>query len=280
MGNERRRSAVAERAARAGGVVAEERFRGALTVEQKSNKNDLVTRSDRDAQRQIIATIREEFPDATLVCEEGSTPGGTPDDDIDMRESVPESGDAWVVDPIDGTANYVRGNRRWATVVAAVTDGEPAAAVTALPAQNDVYAASSEGGTLNGEVLSVSDRTDPETFAVSLLGWWRVGEGDRHASLFRRCANTFGDVRRSGSMQASLALVAGGSLDGAVLSHPGNPWDTLAGAHLVRRAGGRVTDLEGERWTHDADGMVASNGEAHDTLLTAARDALGPGQSR
>ncbi|MEF8813959.1 MAG: inositol monophosphatase family protein [Halovenus sp.] len=279
MSNAIERSAVVERSARAGGVVARESFRGALSVERKSNKNDLVTGADREAQRQVIATIRQEFPDATLVCEEGSIPGGTAVGDVDLRESVPEAGNAWVVDPIDGTANFVRGNRRWATVVATVTDGEPVAAATALPAQEDVYAAGPDSGTLNGDPLSVSDRADPETFAVSLLGWWRVGDGDRHASLFGQCANTFGDVRRSGSMQASLALVAGGSLDGAILPHPGNPWDTLAGAHLVRRAGGRVTDLDGNRWAHGADGMVVSNGEAHGTLVDEAQTALETGAS-
>ncbi len=279
MSNSVERSVVVERSARAGGVVAGERFRGALSVDRKSNKNDLVTGADREAQRQVIATIRGEFPGATLVCEEESIPGGAAAGDVDLRESVPGVGNAWVVDPIDGTANFVRGNRRWATVVAAVTDGEPVAAATALPAQEDVYAAGPEDATLNGDPLSVSDRTDPETFAVSLLGWWHVGAGDQHTSLFRQCTNTFGDVRRSGSMQASLALVAGGSLDGAILPHPGNPWDTLAGAHLVRRAGGRVTDLDGNRWTHDADGMVVSNGEMHGTLLDTALAALETGAS-
>jgi len=274
MDNANQRGVVAERSARAGGVVARESFRGTLAVEQKSNKNDLVTDADREAQRQVIATIRQEFPDAGLFCEEGSIPGGTAPDDVDLHESVPVEGDAWIVDPIDGTANYVRGNSRWATVVAAVADGEPVAAATVLPAQEDVYAAGPDRATLNGDPLSVSGRTDPETFAVSLLGWWSAGAADRHASLFARCANAFGDVRRSGSMQVSLALVAGGGLEGAVLPHPGNPWDTVAGAHLVRCAGGRVTDLEGDRWIHDADGMVVSNGEEHGSLVDAAREAL------
>jgi myo-inositol-1(or 4)-monophosphatase len=85
----------------------------------------------------------------------------------------------------------------------------------------------------------------------------------------------FGDIRRVGSMQATLALVAAGPLEGAVATGTPHPWDSSAGAALVRRAGGTVTDLRGEPWTHDSVGLVASNGRAHDRLLEAVSDAPG-----
>lgn len=265
-----RRAALAERAARAGGIVAKETFREQLAVETKSNKNDVVTQADRDAQAQVVSTIRQEFPDEVLVCEESGTPPG--EDDADIRQSMPDSGRAWVVDPIDGTANYVRGMRFWGTSVAAVTDGDPVAVATYLPAEQDIYTAGPESVTLNGNEMTVSDRTDPETFAVGLIGWWPTRQSERYTELFGAAASRFGDVRRLGCLQGVLALVASGSLDGAFMPETPHPWDAIAGVHLIRRAGGTATDVHGERWEHDSEGLVVSNGEAHDLLLETVRE--------
>lgn len=273
MTDEAHRAALTERAARAGGVVARELFRQNIDVETKSDKNDLVTEADRDAQLQVLSTIEQEFPSATLVCEEDVEPVGT-SSEFELVDSVPETGDAWVVDPIDGTANYVRGIRFWATSVAAVTDGEPIGAATYLPSQDDIYTAGPESVSLNDTSMSVSDREDPETFAVGLNGWWPVEAREEYVSLFERAISTFGDIRRIGSMQSVLALVAAGSLDAAFMPRRPHPWDSLAGVHLIRRAGGTVTDIYGNEWDKDSDGLVVSNGQAHDVLLDVVRDGL------
>jgi myo-inositol-1(or 4)-monophosphatase len=261
------RAAVAERAARAGGIVARESFRQEITVETKSDKTDVVTAADRDAQQQVVATVRQEFPDDAFVCEEEVALLG----EVDRRASVPERGPVWVVDPIDGTANYVRGLRYWATVVAALVDGEPVGVATYLPAQEDIYTAGPESATHNGNPLRVSDRSDPETFAVGAIGRWPRRDGTASYDVL---GARFGDLRRVGSMQATLALVAGGSLDGAVTPGSPHPWDAVAGAHLIERAGGTVTDLSGEPWRHDSEGLVASNGQAHGQLLDGVREAV------
>ena len=255
-------AALAERAARAGGVVARQTFRELLAVETKEGPLDLVTDADRDAQRQVIATIRQEFPDAPLVCEEDSHPPGV---DITLEDSSPQSGTAWVVDPIDGTANYVRGMRFWTTTVAAVRAGEPVGVATYLPAIEDSYTAGPESVSLNDEPMAVSDRTDPALFAVGLIGRW--DSETVPVELLRRATHNVGDIRRLGSMQGALALVAAGSLDGAFTPTTPPPWDTVAGVHLVRRAGGTATDIHGDRWHADATGLVVSNGEGHDRLV-------------
>jgi myo-inositol-1(or 4)-monophosphatase len=270
------RAAVAERAARAGGVVAREQFRGDLSVESKANKNDLVTATDRDAQRQVVATIRAEFPGDGFLCEEdlSTLAGPEADQNVEAVDRVPDSGTAWVIDPIDGTANYVRGMRLWATSVSAVVDGEPVASVTYLPSYGDLYAAGPESVTRDGTELTVSGRTDPETFAVAPVGWW---DRDDRAEFGRLCSavgDRFGDIRRLGSFQATLAHVADGALEGLVCTRPMAPWDTLAGVQMVRQAGGTVTDLDGEPWTHDSDSVVASNGEAHEAFVAAGNEAL------
>lgn len=277
MSDGHHRGAVAERAARAGGVVARKQFRSDVRVETKANKNDVVTETDRDAQAQVVATVREEFPDDPFLCEEELVTRSGPEvaaSEPESTDTVPETGPVWVVDPIDGTANFVRGLTTWTTSVAAVSDGETVGSATYLPATGEFYGAGPDSVTRDGEALSVSDRTDPETFAVVPVGWWDTDDRAEFGRLCTAIGERFGDLRRIGSFQATLALIAAGSLDGAICLKPTNPWDTMAGVHMIRRAGGRVTDLDGERWHHDSRGLVASNDEAHDELLAAATDAL------
>lgn len=274
MSDAQRRAAVAEQAARAGGDFAREQFRSALDVETKANENDLVTATDREAQERVLARICEAYPSDTLVGEEDALPPGT-DTDAEIRKSVPDSGATWIVDPIDGTANFVRGTRFWTTSVAAVVDTRTVGSATYLPAQGDIYTAGPAGVRRSGATISVSDRTDPGTFAVGLIGWWPSGRGDRDA-LFRASAERFGDLRRLGSMQGTLALVADGGLEGAFMPAEPHPWDAIAGVHLIRQAGGTATDVHGDRWTPASEGLVVSNGAAHESLLGVLQGGTDP----
>jgi len=281
MSDSRQRTAVVERAARAGGAVAQDAFRGPLTVDTKANKNDLVTNGDLETQRQVVHTIADAFPDEPFVCEEEVTiraandaggadsTGPAAQSTGPMIERVPDTGPCWVVDPIDGTANFARGNVLWATSVASVVDGETVAAATYLPAVQDIYTAGPENATRNGQQLTVSDRVDPETFAVALVASW---PSERSGRLVGAVNDRFGDSRRYGSAQATLGFVAAGELEAAVTTEPTTPWDTIAGVELVRSAGGTVTDRHGERWTPDSDSLVASNGTAHDEIVAAVEE--------
>jgi myo-inositol-1(or 4)-monophosphatase len=256
-----RRVEVATASARAGADVAAERFRTALDVEHKSGKTDVVTEADRLAQEAVIERIQAYDPDATVVGEENDAAG-----------TVPEEGTVWVVDPIDGTNNYVRGNRYWATSVACLVDGDPVAAVNVLPAMDDTYVGTPEGVKLNGGSVSVSDRSDPDRFAVVPTMWWGFDNREEYAAVTEAIVTRFGDLRRVGSAQASLSLLASGTVDGVLTTVATPPWDTVAGAALVRWAGGTVTDLDGGEWGHRTPGLVASNGQAHEQLLDAVRE--------
>ncbi|NEU56201.1 inositol monophosphatase [Halorussus sp. MSC15.2] len=252
------RLAVAKRAAREGSEVAAESFRQGIDVETKSGKTDVVTEADRRTQRRVIEVIREEYPDDAIVGEEE-----------DELKAVPDEGDAWVIDPIDGTNNYVRSIPVWTTSVAAVRDGDPVAAVNDCPALDDTFVAGADGVRRDGEAVSVSERTDPETFAVSPTFWWDFDRRDEYAEVCRELVERFADIRRFGSAQVTLGMVAAGSLEGAVTNVDPNPWDTVAGVHMVRQAGGTVTDRHGDPWRHDSESLVASNGEAHEQFLGA-----------
>ncbi len=266
------RAAISERAARAGGMVAKKQFRSELQIEEKSTAIDVVTNADREAQQQVLATIAGEFPGARVVCEEDQQSAGV--GTVEVVDSVPESGDAWVVDPIDGTANYSRGIQFWTTSVAAVSSGEPVGVATYLPTIGDIYTAGPESVLRNDKSMSVSDRTDPETFMVGIIGRWSADRPAKHATLVRETIERFGDARHLGSMQGALALVAAGSLDAAIRPNPSEPWDSLAGVHLIRRAGGRATTVDGERWTNGAGPLVVSNDECHDRVCETARACL------
>jgi len=256
------RGVAALAAARAGADVAFDWFRSDPAVETKSGPTDFVSEADRASQRAVLSVLEERAPEEAVVAEEDGLDG-----------AVPPDGPAWVVDPIDGTTNYVRGVPVWTVSVAAVVDGDPVASATVCPALGDEVV--SDGDTLarNGEPASVSDRTDPATFdAAPLLRWADDAGRAAYGAVAGAVLEHFDDLRRYGSAQFTLAAVATGGLDAAVTPVTGAPWDTLAGVHQIRAGGGTVTDVHGDRWRHDADGLVASNGRAHDSALAAVRE--------
>lgn len=256
------RATVALDAAEAGGAVAHDLFREEIEVETKSNATDVVTRADREAQVAVVDRIRESYPDASVVGEEEGE-----------LDAVPASGPAWVVDPVDGTSNFTRGLRLWTTSVAAVEDGEPVAAANVCPALGDVYTHDATTASRNGRAVTVDDRSAHDSLTVVPAFWWGHDAREEYATICREIVERFGDMRRFGSLQASLSYLAAGAVDGVVTNRTPNPWDTIAGVGMVRRAGGRVTDRHGERWRHDSPGLVASNGApaVHDALVETAR---------
>ncbi|MFC6835300.1 inositol monophosphatase family protein [Halomarina ordinaria] len=259
------RLAVAERAARAGGALAVERFRRDVDVVANPGSINAVTRTDRDVQRRVVDVVRESFPDDAVVGEEA-----------DAGTAVPDEGPVWVVDPIDGTNNFVRGLRTWGTSVAAVVDGAPVAAVNHFPALDDTYAVGPGGVTRNGRAVAVRTEDDPARCTVAPTVWWDADDREAFAAAARAVVERFGDMRRTGSTQATLSRVAAGGLDGAFTDVTPHPWDSVAGAFAVERAGGVVTDLDGEdwRWAPDVHGLVAASEAAHAEVLDAARELL------
>ncbi|MFB6121773.1 MAG: inositol monophosphatase [Halobacteriaceae archaeon] len=255
------RASVALTAARRGGEAARAQFREGVAVETKGRATDYVTAADREAQRRVVETVREAFPEDAVVGEEDG-----------HDRPLPESGAAWVVDPIDGTGNYVRNLPMWATSVAAVVDGETVAAANVMPALDDEVVLADGEVERNGDPMAVSEQTAPETFHVAPTLWWERDERDTYADVCEGLVTRFDDLRRYGSAQFALSAVATGAIEAAVSTEAGHPWDTVAGVAMVRAAGGVVTDPRGERWHPDSEGLVASNGEAHDAVLAALPD--------
>jgi len=259
-----RRVTITKESARVGSRVALDQFRTALETETKDGKTDVVTRTDRETQAAIVDRIEASFPGETVVGEENGVAG-----------PVPEEGPAWIIDPIDGTGNFVRGNQNWAISVACVVDGRPVTATNVLPAVGDTYTITPTDVLRNDTQVSVSGRADPELASVVPTIWWHFDRRDEYVAATRAILTRFGDLRRPGSAQTALSLLASGGVDGVLTNVETNPWDTVAGVAMVRRAGGTVTDLDGNEWHHDSTGLVASNGHIHDTVLAAAREIEG-----
>ncbi|WP_135303959.1 inositol monophosphatase family protein [Haloarcula amylovorans] len=258
------RHEITQRAATAGAEVAHDLFRTELDVGTKDSSMDFVTRADTETQRRVIDTILDAYPDATVVGEEG-----------DELKSVPADGSAWVVDPIDGTSNFVHGIQLWTTTVAAIRDGKTVGATTVAPALGDTYTAGPDSVTLNDEPMSVSGKADVEEFKVASILRYGPERDHMFGELLDTLMQQFGDLRRFGCAQVTLGMVACGSLDAAISTQPQpNPWDTIAGVFLVERAGGTVTDIYGDPWTPDAEGLVASNGKSHKAAVERVVDIV------
>ncbi len=256
----KRRARMTLEAATAGASVAAEHFRTDLTVEYKTGKTDTVTQADRDAQTQVIELIQAQYPDEPIVGEEA-----------DALKTVPETGPAWIVDPIDGTNNYVRGNQVFGTAVAALVDGQTVGSAFVAPALEDTYRFGPDGVFRNDLPVTVSEESTAAGASVAPTLWW-----DRdQARVCLAIGDQLGDLRRYGCAQAALAMVASGELEGTVSGRQAHPWDTVAGVAMVRAAGGTVTDIDGDPWQHDSTGLVASNGRLHEEILAVARVSAG-----
>ncbi len=233
----------------------------ALTREQlvvtEKGPSDFVSVADEGAEQLIRKVLLERHPGALVIGEELS-----PD------ATVPPKGTAFVVDPLDGTTNFLHGFPWYAVSIGALVDGEIAAAVVLNVATGELFTATAGGGARrNGQPIHVSTERDP---ARALLG---TGFPFKHreqipaymAQLPRILASTAG-VRRAGAAALDLADVACGRFDG-FWELKLAPWDIAAGLLLVREAGGRVTTLDGADCPVAHTPVVASNGVLHDWLL-------------
>lgn len=223
--------AIAERAAREAGEILRERFRApAAGVGAKSGPTDLVSDADRRAEEAITGLISRECPNDAILGEEGSSREGT-------------SERRWVVDPLDGTINYLWGLPQWAVSIG-VEDGDGGlVGVVYDPARDDLFRAA-RGGPATGPRGPLAVRS-PEHLGEALVATgfnYDVDERARQARRLTRIMGRVRDIRRFGAAALDLAWLADGRMDGYFETGVA-PWDIAAGTVLVRAAGGAVTAL-------------------------------------
>ena len=251
---------VAIRAAQAGGAILRRRPRRAMAYTTKRHAIDLVTRFDRASEHAIRRMLLRAFPEHGMMGEE--------------RTRVrPEAPLQWIVDPLDGTTNFVHGVPAFAVSIGLADRGHPVLGVIYDPSQRELYTAVRGGGTrLNGRRVRVSRA---RRLADSLLSTGFSERFRRQPAPFVRWFTALQQrthaVRRMGSTALSLAYVAAGRQDG-FYEQDLWPWDIAAGIILVEEAGGRITDFAGRpvRLSGAARqyALVASNRLIHRPLLS------------
>ncbi|MGC6452358.1 MAG: inositol monophosphatase family protein [Candidatus Puniceispirillaceae bacterium] len=245
-----------QRLARDGGALALDHFHrlDELTVTEKS-RNDLVSDADRGVEMLLRNAIMDQFPDDGILGEEYGHDSGA-------------SGITWVIDPIDGTANFVRGRPHWCVSIACVEAGRIIAGCIYDPVHDEMYFASATtASTRNGRTIHVTDIDEIDLATVGIGLKPAKGESEGLAMLTPMVeAGT--RLYRNSSGALSLAYVADGRLDAYVESHM-HSWDFMAGALIVRQAGGVVRDFDVPASLTNGAPVIASNGRL-DLMLPPA----------
>lgn len=216
------------------GELLLERFRGpARGVESKSTDTDLVSEADRTSEEAIKGLLADERPEDGLLAEEGS-----------QQDSA--SGRHWVIDPLDGTINFLYGLPAWCVSVALEDDDGGAVAVVYDPLHEETFTAErGRGAAANGEPLRVSGQDRPERALIATGFSYSPDVRAQQAQTLQRVLPAFRDIRRAGAAALDLASLAAGRVDG-YYERGLKPWDWAAGRLLVTEAGGAVADLPGE----------------------------------
>jgi myo-inositol-1(or 4)-monophosphatase len=237
--------AAAIAAAQCGGRVLQE-WLGRFSVREKSRSN-LVTDADEASQGAIVEVLRSRFPGYGLLGEEN------------LREGDDWQKPCWVIDPLDGTTNYVHGFPYYCVSVALAIGGQVEAGAIFDPTRGDVFAAlRGKGATLNG----VPMQTSGETRLGSAMGIASLpvatSPDDPAVRRFLRALGRMQTVQRTGSAALNLASLAAGRID-AFWSTSLHPWDVAAGVLLVQEAGGSLTTVSGGRFDLFVPDLLAAS---------------------
>jgi myo-inositol-1(or 4)-monophosphatase len=231
--------------------------------------SDFVTHVDREAEAIVLETIRHHFPSHAVLAEEASS--------VDSGTTVVDPyapGHVWIVDPLDGTTNFLHGYPAYSVSIAVACDGELQAGAVIAAATKDEWTATRGGGAhLNGQTISVARTTDMHRALIGTGFPFRYPELlTKYVQQFEVVLRNASDIRRAGSAALDLCHVASGYLDGfweLVLA----PWDVAAGTLIIREAGGVVTRLSGDARVIGHGSILAGNESMHAQLGALVRNA-------
>ena len=238
-----------------------------LTVHTKSDR-DYVTEVDQSAEHAIIETLLEAYPNHGILAEEtGARPA------VDGRADEYQ----WVIDPLDGTTNFLHGLPQYAVSIALRHKGVVSQAVVYDPVNNELYTASrGRGAFLNDRRLRVSKRDKLEDCLVGTgFPFREFGHVETYINMFRDVMKRTSGIRRPGSAALDLAYVAAGRYD-AFWEIGLNPRDLAAGSLLVQEAGGLVGDLAGNETWFDTGNILAATPKIFGQMVQTLKPHLSP----
>jgi len=255
---------IAVKAARRAGAIINRAGRNldVIAVKEKA-ANDYVSEVDREAERDIIRTLREAYPTHAILAEESGAAG--------------TSEYQWIIDPLDGTTNFLHGFPQYAVSIALAHRGIVTQAVVYDPCRNDLFTATrGRGAFLNESRLRVSKRPYIQSALIGTGFPYRQLEHlDAYLDMMRDIIKHSSGIRRPGAAALDLAYVAAGRLDG-FWELGLSKWDIAAGALLITEAGGLIGDLQGNDRYLDSGNVVAGNPKVFAQLLPLIAPHLTP----
>jgi len=247
-------------ARRAGSIINRAALEGGALEVKAKNKNDFVTQVDKAAEQAIIGVIHAAYPDHSILAEEsGDTPGARAEH-------------RWVIDPLDGTTNYIHGFPQYCVSIALEHRGVPTHGVVYDPGKNELFTASrGRGAFLDDRRMRVSKCLRLQDALVGTgFPYKEVSRLDLYMRQLRTMMTSSAGVRRAGAAALDLAYVAAGRLD-AFWEMGLSRWDMSAGALLIQEAGGMVADLQGGADFLDRGEIAAATPKVLPQLLAALR---------
>ena len=278
---------VCEIAKQAGAYIREERRKFSLESVERKHAHDYVSYVDKGSEKQIVSALRQLLPEAGFITEEGTTETeegrgkmtlGEHSETLATRGTQEENSSlTWVVDPLDGTTNFIHQYAPYAVSIALLQGKEILIGVVYEVCHDECYCAWKGGGAyveLKGESLKL--KVSNQKIQDALLCLQLPYNSDAYKPVIKHLIDKLygnvGSVRMCGSAAMALCYVAAGRLDGYVEKYIGQ-WDFMAGALIVKEAGGTVTNYEGSEDFTQGNNVVATNGIIQQDLLNVIKTA-------
>lgn len=270
---------VCEIAKQAGAYIREERRKFSLESVERKHAHDYVSYVDKGSEKQIVSALRQLLPEAGFITEEGTTKmeEGRCKMEEDSAISPQSSALTWVVDPLDGTTNFIHQYAPYAVSIALLQGKEILIGVVYEVCHDECYCAWKGGGAyveLKGESLKL--KVSNQKIQDALLCLQLPYNSDAYKPVIKHLIDKLygnvGSIRMCGSAAMALCYVASGRYDGYAEKYIGQ-WDFMAGALIVKEAGGMVTNYKGSEDFTQGNNVVATNGVIQQDLLNVIKTA-------
>ena len=265
---------VCQVAREAGSYIRKERASFSLEKVERKHAHDYVSYVDKGSEQMIVSRLREILPEAGFITEEGTTKEDAGCQKKEVSDVSPQTpAPTWVVDPLDGTTNFIHGYAPYAVSIALIRGQEILVGVVYEVCSDECFYAWQGGGAwLNDQPIHVGNSSINDALLCLQLPY----NSDAYKSVINKLIQHFyghvGSIRMIGSAAMALCYVAAGRLDAYAERYIGQ-WDYMAGAIIVKEAGGMVCNYEGLSDFTQGDSIIATNGVIHSNLVEAVKAA-------
>ncbi len=245
-------------ATEAGGILKRYFISGEFTSRSKGGV-DFLTQADEEVDQFLLSSIKEKFPENDILTEETAPKDYSPYKKIK---------NLWVIDPLDGTINFSRGNPHFAISIGLVDKGVSKLGVIYAPLENNLYWAQEdeENAFLNGKPIKISTTADLKEAVIACDWGWKLESRLSVVRWLKNIAAHIRQIKSMGSAVVDLASLASGRVDAYIHSDL-KPWDVAASSLLIKKAGGEITTPNDEEWNVFNPEILASNKILHDSIL-------------